>query len=201
MVAAVRATNSIPIVFTVASEPAAVGAIPTGQKPSNLTGVFDDPPIARLLELAERKQGKLSAVGTIWNPAEPNSEISVKRLRADCQERGLKLEERNAANTNELHDVTSAICQTGIDILVISADNVASSGFPAIQAVTSQQNIPIYCTEPDLVRQGAAGAVGVDYYDWGRQSARLAAQILAGRPPAMIPMEKVTGIRTVTAEP
>lgn len=200
MIAAAHATPSIPIVFTVASEPSAVGVVPEGQRQANLVGVFDDPPLDQLLTLAGKNVKKLTAVGTIWNPAEPNSEISVKRLRAVCKDRNLKLVERNAAATNELRDVTSAICQTGIDILVISADNVTSSGFPAIYSVTSQQNVPIYCTEPDLVRQGAAGAVGVDFYDWGRQSARMAAQILAGRQPSSIPSEKVSAIRTVTTE-
>lgn len=201
MISAARSTASIPIVFTVASEPSAIGLVPAGQRLPNLIGVYDDPPIAQLLALAERSEGKLTTVGTIWNPAEPNSEISVKRLRAVCQNRGIKLEERNAAATNEVRDVTSAICQTGIQILVISADNVTSAGFPAIHAVASQQHIPIYCTEPDLVRQGAAGAIGVDFYDWGRQSARIAAQILAGRSPSSIELEKVAALRTVTAEP
>ncbi len=201
MIAAAHSTSSIPVVFTVASEPSAVGVVPEGQRQPNLAGVFDDPPIDQLLKLAEKNVKPLKTVGTIWNPAEPNSEISVQRLRTVCHDRGLNLIERNAAATNELRDVTSAICQTGIDVLVISADNVTSSGFPAIYSVTSQQRVPIYCTEPDLVRQGASGAVGVDFFDWGRQSARIAAQVLAGRSPAVIPLEKVTGIRTISAQP
>jgi ABC-type uncharacterized transport system substrate-binding protein len=200
MIGAAHSTSSTPIVFTVASEPAAVGLVPNNERPSNLVGVYDDPPISQLIDLAERRLGTLSTIGTIWNPAEPNSAISAQRLQTVCQERGLKLIERHAAATNELRDVTSALCQTGIEILVISADNVTSSGFPAIYSVTREQQIPIYCTEPDLVRQGAAAAVGANFYDWGRQSARLAAQILAGRRPSQIPLEKLAGIRTVTAE-
>jgi ABC-type uncharacterized transport system substrate-binding protein len=185
-------------VFTVASEPSAVGVHQPGARPPNLTGVFDDPPIAQLLDLAEQQEGVVERVGTIWNPAEPNSQISVERLRAACKARGIELLERNASAVNELRDVTSAICQQGIDILVTSADNVTSSGFPAIYSVTQQQDVPIYCTEPDLVEVGAAGAVGVNFYDWGRQSALLAARVLAGQDPATIPPEKVASIRTVT---
>ncbi len=200
MIAAAHSTSSIPIVFTVASEPSAVGVTDVGTRQENLLGVYDDPPIADLLKLAERREGTLTRVGTIWNPAEPNSEISVKRLRAVCQEREIPLEERHASSTSELREVTSAICLTGIDIIVVSADNVTSSGFPAIYAVASQNGIPIYCTEPDLVEKGAAGAVGVNFYDWGRQSARLAAQVLAGRSPISMPLEKVASIRTVIGD-
>jgi putative ABC transport system substrate-binding protein len=137
--------------------------------------------------------------GTVWNPAEPNSAISVGRLREACAVRGLDLVERHAAATNELRDVTAAICQSGIDLLVISADNVTSSGFPVIETVCRQQRVPVYCTEPDLVSKGAAAAIGVDFYDWGRQSARLAAQILAGRDVGTMRAEEVESIKTVIA--
>ncbi len=199
MIAAARSTQTIPIVFTVASEPSAVGVVPAGERRDNLVGVYDNPPISKLLDLAEKREGPLKTVGTIWNPAEPNSEISVKRLRKACKDRGIELVERNAAAVNELRDVASAICQTDIDILVISADNVTSSGFPAIYSVTQQQGIPVYCTEPDLVTKGAAAAIGVNFYDWGRQTALMAAQILAGRNPATTPLEEVHSIRTVVS--
>ena len=81
---------------------------------------------------------------------------------------------------------------------MISADNVTSLGFPAIHAVTEREEIPVYCTEPDLVAERAAGAVGVNFYDWGRQSALLAARILSGLVPGGHPPEVVKSIRTVT---
>jgi ABC-type uncharacterized transport system substrate-binding protein len=200
MIAAARSTTSIPIVFTVASEPSAVGVHPPGQRRPNLTGVYDDPPIAELLDLAQRHVGVLKTVGTIWNPAEPNSLISVTRLRRVCQERGIQLIERNASAANELREVTSAICQSKLDILVISADNVTSTGFPAIHSVAHEHGIPVYCTEPDLVAEGAAGAIGVNFDDWGRQTALLAARVLAGQNPATIPLEKVSSMRTEVAD-
>jgi ABC-type uncharacterized transport system substrate-binding protein len=101
MIAAAGATESIPIVFTVASEPSVVGVHPPDAPRRNLTGVFDNPPIAQLLDLAQRREGAVTSVGTIWNPAEPNSEISVKRLRQVCRERGIELVERNASSTGD----------------------------------------------------------------------------------------------------
>lgn len=196
MIAAANLINEIPIVYTVASEPSILGVVKEGERRPNLVGVYDNPPIAELIALANQEEGKLKTIGTIWNPAEPNSEISVNRLRQVCKERNLKLIERNATNTNELRDVTSALCQTDIEIIVISADNVTSSGFSAIHAITSQQGIPVYCTEPDLVSQGAKAAIGINYYDWGRQSANIAAQILAGQNPAKINSEEVSSVRT-----
>ncbi|HWL10503.1 MAG TPA: ABC transporter substrate-binding protein [Planctomicrobium sp.] len=200
MISAARSTKKTPIVFTVASNPPDVDVFPPGQEQPNLVGVYDDPPLGQLLELAEKRLGKIKTVGTIWNPAEPNSEISVKRLRAACEKKGYKLVERHASAANELRDITAAICLAGIDLLVVSADNVTSSGFPAIITVAKNQKIPIFCTEPDLVRKGADAAIGVNFSDWGKQSARLAALILAGVPVEQLRSEKVNSIHSLTRE-
>lgn len=200
MIAAARATKEIPIVFTVASNPADVGVHPKAERPANLAGVYDDPPVDRLIALAEQREGTLKMVGTIWNPAEPNSRISVEKLRAVCKERGLTLIEQNAATVTELPDATAAACLKGAQILVVSADNVASAGLPAILKVTQKERVPVYCTEPDMVRKGATAAIGDDYYEWGRQSARMAVRVLAGVPPARLGYEKTAVQRTVTAD-
>jgi ABC-type uncharacterized transport system substrate-binding protein len=200
MIAAAQAIRDIPIVFTVASYPPTVGVYAEGQRQKNLVGVYDDPPLAELIELARKREAAIQKIGIVWNPAEPNSEISVKKLRRICAEQGLTLIERNAASVTELPDATAAVCQAGAQILVTSADNVASSGFPALVSTTHKYRVPIYATDPDMVRRGAAGAVGDDYFDWGQQTGHLAAKVLAGVPPAELPLEKTATQRTAVAE-
>jgi ABC-type uncharacterized transport system substrate-binding protein len=200
MIAAAKSIREIPIVFTVASYPPTVGVFAEGQRQENLVGVYDDPPLAELIGLARQHEGALQKVGIIWNPAEPNSEYSVKKLRRICAEQGLQLIERNAASVNDLPDVTAAVCQAGAQILVISADNVATSGLPAIIATTRKYQVPIYSTEPDMVRRGAAGAVGDDFFEWGKQTGHLAAKVLAGVPALELPFEKTAVQRTVVTE-
>jgi ABC-type uncharacterized transport system substrate-binding protein len=60
--------------------------------------------------------------------------------------------------------------------------------------------VPIYSTEPDMVRRGAAGAVGDDFFEWGKQTGRLAAKVLAGVPPFELALEKTQVQRTVVFE-
>jgi ABC-type uncharacterized transport system substrate-binding protein len=200
MIAAAQAIRDIPIVFTVASYPPAVGVFAEGQRQENLVGVYDDPPLAELIELARKREGAVMKVGIVWNPAEPNSEHSVKKLRRICSEQGIELIEKNASSMNELPDATSAACQAGAQILVISADNVATSGLPTIVSTTQKYRVPIYSTEPDMVRRGAAGAVGDDFFEWGRQTGLMAAKVLAGVPPSELSLEKTAIQRTAVAE-
>lgn len=191
LIAAAKYIKNIPVVFTMCSDPQRLGIFPMGEKPSGITGVHDDPPIKELIELAEATElKKIKTIGTLWDPAQPNSEISVNKLRKICKEQKIKLSELPVNKISELPDAVMAICEKNIDILVLSADNITISGFPAIYSKTSKNGIPVYTTEPGLIAEGAKGAIGDDYFAWGRQSARLAAVILAGVQPSEIPFQK-----------
>jgi putative ABC transport system substrate-binding protein len=200
MIAAARAIREIPVVFTVASDPKAVGVFQAGNRPPNIAGVYDDPPVDRLLDLALKHEPPFDTVGTVWDPSQPNSEISVKKLRKACRERGLTLVEANAAVVSDLPQAAESVCQRSAKIILLSADNLTTTGFPAILAVARRQGVPIYATEPNFVERGAAGAIGDDYFEWGKQSGLLAAKVLAGVKPASLPLEKTAVQRTVLAD-
>jgi ABC-type uncharacterized transport system substrate-binding protein len=189
MMAAVKRITKVPIVYTVASDPVALKLFTPGTRPALVTGVHDDPPVARLLDLARRQDPALAAVGIVYDPSQPNSLIAVERLRAACRERSLPLHEATAGTVSELPAATQAVIQRRAGALLLSADNLTTTGFAAIHLAAKNAGIPVYVTEPALVQQGAAGAIGSDYGAWGAQAGRLAARVLAGVPPADLPLE------------
>jgi putative ABC transport system substrate-binding protein len=199
LLAAVQATQSIPIVFTVASDPEALGIF-SDDRPLNVTGVYDDPPVDRLLALALKREPACKMVGTVWDPSQPNSEISVKKLRQACQDQGVPLAESTAGMLTELTDATLSLCVRGADVIIISADNLTTTGFPAILGAGQRHHVPIYTTDPSLVASGAAAAIGDDHFEWGRQSGRLAARVLGGASPASLPAEPTAVQRVVVAK-
>ena len=199
LLAAAHAIHDIPIVFTVASDPKLLGVSQGGRQPPNITGVYDDPPLDLLLDLALKRERPFETVGTVWDPSEPNSEISVRKLRKACLERRLKLVETTAAVVSDLPQAAESLCQRGARIIVISADNLTTTGFPAILSVAKKNNVPIYATEPKLQEIGAAGAIGNDFTEWGKQTGRLAAKVLAGVKPGSLAPEKAAVQRTAAA--
>jgi len=193
--AAVQAIRDIPIVFTVASDPKVLGVL-DDDRPPNFTGVYDDPPIDRLLALALEREPGLKTVGTVWDPSQPNSEISVKKLRRVCKDKNILLHENTVGMLSELPDATQSLCTRGADIIVISADNLTTTGFPAIHRVAQKNDVPIYTTDPTLVESGATAAIGDDFFEWGKQSGLLAARVLGGVKPASLPFEPTAVQRT-----
>ncbi len=190
LIAAIHAGRNVPVVFAVASDPAALGLFTAASRPAWVTGVHDDPPVDRLLDMARRHDPGLSAVGTVYDPAQPNAVLSVEKLRQACRQRGVTLYEATAATVSELPAAVQVLIQRRAGALVLSADNLVCTGFPALQGPAAKAGIPIYATDTDLVRQGASGAVGDDFAAWGAQAARLAARVLVGVPPAALPIEK-----------
>ena len=189
LVAAAKHVTDIPIVFTVASDPAALGLFNSGNRPANITGVHDDPPVDRLLDMARKHAPALTTVGIIYDAAQPNSLISVEKLRKACRERGMVLCEATVSTVSELPTAVQSVIQRKVGAILLSADNLVCTGFPAIHEAAKHAGIPIYVTDSELVKQGADGAVGDNYEAWGAQAGRLAAKVLAGVSPRDLPIE------------
>ncbi|MDK2848159.1 MAG: hypothetical protein PWP34_1512 [Desulfuromonadales bacterium] len=197
LMAVARKITDIPIVFTVASDPKLLGLFEKG-RPGNITGVHDDPPLGALLDMACRHNPRLEKVGILYDPAQSNALISVNKLRKACKQRGVGLVEAVASNVSDLPSGVQAIVQQHADAILLSADNLVFTGFPAIIRGARAASVPVFATEPALVKQGATGAIGDDYDAWGVQSGRLAAKVLAGVPPAVLPIEKTRVQCTLT---
>lgn len=188
-IAATKAIKDIPIVFTVASDPAELSLFTPDQRPPNITGVHDDPPVDVLLTMAQRHLPSLTAVGILYDPSQPNSLISVRKLRRVCAAKQLTLHEATGSTVSEIPAAAQSLIQRGANAFILAADNLVATGFPAILRAAKGANIPIYTTYPDQVKQGATAAVGDNFDAWGAQSGSLAAKVLAGVPPAALPIE------------
>ncbi len=189
LIAATKRAKDIPIVFTVASDPVVLGLFKPENRPANIAGVHDDPQMGKLLDMVRKYNPSVASVGIIYDPAQPNSLISVVKLRKACKERGVTLCESTASTVSELPAATQALIQRRTEAILLSADNLVNTGFPAISECAQRAGIPIYVTATELMKQGACGAIGDNYESWGAQSGRMAAKVLAGVPPRDLPIE------------
>jgi ABC-type uncharacterized transport system substrate-binding protein len=185
--AAVKRNFEFPVVFTVGSDPKAIGLFKNG-RPQNLCGVHDDPPLDQVLAMARKHNPTLSSVGTIYDPAQINSQISVEKLSKAGIAQNIKVLKASVSAITDLKMATQSIIQRGAEAIILSADNLVTAGFTAVHKAAQAANIPIYVTEIDLIEKGADGAVGDSFYDWGIQSGKLLGKVLAGVPPSALPI-------------
>lgn len=188
MIAVVKEVKDIPVVFCVASDPFKIGLFKDKRQP-NVCGVHDDPAVDQLLDMAKKYNPGTDAAGIVFDPAQPNSVLSVVKLRKAGEDRNIKVIEATVSNVSELTLATQSLIQRGAKAIIVSADNVATTGFPAIYKAASASGVPVFATEPQLVEQGATGAIGNSYKDWGLQSGAMVAKILSGASPVDLPIE------------
>lgn len=197
-IAAAKRNFDFPLIFTVASDPKKLGLFQNG-RPENICGVHDDPAVDQVLKMAREHDSALEAVGIIYDPSQMNSLISVEKLRQAGLDQRVKILEATAATTSDLPMATQSVIQRGARALVLSADNLVITGFPTIHKVAKGAGIPIYVTEMDLIEKGADGGIGDSFFEWGKQSGRLAVRVLAGVPPALLPISPTE--KTIRVEP
>ena len=197
LIATASRVKDIPIVFTVASDPVKLGIYPAGQRPENLCGIYDDPPLDALLAMARNQIKGLSNVGIVYDASEMNSMISVEKLREAGQQQDVRVTEVSVSGTSELPMAVQALIQRGAQAIIISADNTTITGFPAIIRVANSEGIPVFTTTTDLVELGAAGAIGDNYFEWGRECGAMAAQVIGGISPALLPVRPTAVYETV----
>jgi len=196
LIAAVKKNFDFPLVFTVASDPAVLGLFKEG-RPDNICGVHDDPPVDKVLEMAKLHDPALTTVGIIYDASQMNSLISVDKLRKAGEKQRVKILEATVSQISDLSMAAQAVIQRGAGAFILSADNLVVTGFSIIHKIADDAGIPVYVTEMDLIEKGASGGIGDSYYDWGKQSGRMAARVIAGVPPSELPVEPTQMQKTV----
>ncbi len=196
LITVARKVTTLPVIFTVASDPVKLGIFSAG-RPENICGVYDNPQMGQLLDMAIKHGKALKAVGTIFDPAQINSMISVERLRTAGKEKGITILEAPSSAVSDLAMATRSLAARGAGAILLSADNLVNTGLPIIMKEARQAGLPVYVTDLDMIAQGAAGGVGVSYREWGKQSGQMAARVLAGIPPAKLPVEETRNLKTI----
>lgn len=202
--AAQRGDKRIPIVFTAVSDPIAA-KLEAGDIDYPITGVTDEPNLGALLEVMQKMLPRLKTLGIIYNPSEANSVATVNRLKQ-------LLVDNKLENTLKIHEVTvnttSDVAQAmkslvgKVDAIYFPQDNTIVSAIETVVNIAKQTNsrqkpIPLFCSDPLLVKRGVLAAVGYDYAEVGRETGRVVARILQGEPVSQIPVRSPEQLQTV----
>ena len=192
MVAAAQIVKDIPVVFTVAFSPE---QLQMKDPPKNLTGVYDPATMADMVGLIKTCMPGIQRLGIPYNPSEQNAVLAAETIRAECRKSGIELVEMNVFSTSDVQQNVGALTQKNIQALVVSADNTLATGMASVVKICNDKKIPLFVTEPGEVERGACAGLGADFYEWGRQSGRMAAGIIRGKKPLDLPVQKLSATK------
>lgn len=179
------ATRELPIVFSAVTDPVAAKLVADPARPgANITGVTDMAPVAQQVELARQLVPTLKRLGVIYNPGETNSIALMAVLRRVAKDAGVDLVESAANRSADLSAAAERLVGR-VDALYLPTDNVVASGLESVIAVARQNRIPTI-GDAAYVSRGVLVGSGFNYYDLGRLTGRIVADILNGRNPGEI---------------
>jgi putative ABC transport system substrate-binding protein len=165
--------------------------------PQNLVGIGSFLPVQDAFRIAREMFPGLKKVGVAWNPAEANSRAFVEKARESCKEMGIDLLEANVENSNSVLEAEDSLVTRGAEALWIGGDVTVSVATDSVIAVARRARIAVFSITPGKPDRGTLFDYGADFYQIGRQTGVLAANILRGADPRQIPITNVIPIHFV----
>jgi putative ABC transport system substrate-binding protein len=189
--AAQRATSRIPIVFASGGDPMGAGLIQSFAQPGgNVTGVTDlavELGPKRLQVFQELIPG-LKRVLFLYDAEDAASVREAQGYRDAAGRLGMPLVERAVRTQEEARATLAYIQRSEVDGLLMPRSLALNIPGLLVEA-GAQRAIPVMCDGAFWVERGCLASYGPDFYDSGRQTARLVDKILKGTKPAQIPVE------------
>lgn len=186
---AAASLQNIPVVFAAVNDPVSAKLVPSMNKAGKaITGLSDLPPVADQVALLREIFPNAKKIGVIYNPSESNSVALLDLFEKTLKKTGMTLTRATAANMVDVTAATKSLVGK-VDALYIPNDNTVVAALEALIKVTQSESIPVFCADPESVKQGCLAAVTHSQYGLGRQTGRMVAKVLKGTDIQALPPE------------
>jgi putative ABC transport system substrate-binding protein len=172
--------TDIPVIFTAVTDPVLAELANADKTPNgNTTGTSDKLPVEKQLEMIRSILPDAKTIGILYCTSEVNSVSAIEEYKAAATDYGFEIVESGIATTADIPLATDNIL-TKVDCLNNLTDNTVVSSLPLVLSKAAEKNIPVFGSEVEQVKIGCLATVGLDYYDLGIQTGKMAAQVLSG---------------------
>ncbi len=186
--AALQRAKYIPVIFNYVADPIAAGAGTSATSHAeNVTGVYLIAAYAQMLPLLRTYVPGARVLGTVYVPAEVNMVSQRDAMSKVLRDAGMTLKAVAANSSAEVGEAALALVASHVDAICQLPGNLTAAAFPSIAQVSRQARVPVFGFQSSQVHGGAVMVVARDYYDSGRDAARIAARVMRGESPAAIP--------------
>lgn len=179
--AVANATESIPVLITAVTDPASANLVDSNELPGrNVTGTSDLTPCAAQIDLIKQLFPEAKHIAIMYCSSEENSIVQANLAIAECEKIGLTYETATVSNTNEIQQVTQSLVGK-VDAIYIPTDNMMASSIATVSMITNEAKIPVICGEDGMTQGGGLCTYGINYYELGKLTGDMAADILEGK--------------------
>lgn len=172
--AAARAEKEKPIFIAAVTDPESLGVIYPG---TNVCGTTDQIDSDISTDLILKIVPTVQTVAILYNPSENNSQVMVKKMQRSLEGRGLKHVAIGVHSESEIGQAIFTATRKG-EVILVPADNLLVGAMPFVSKEAHKRGRPLFASDIPSVAKGALIAQGADYFDLGKETAKIAHQVL-----------------------
>jgi putative ABC transport system substrate-binding protein len=191
--AAKDATKTIPIVFTLATDPVGEGLIASAAHPGgNITGVttLSAALTGKRVALLKEAVPGLARIGIIWNANVPSIRPTVEATLNGASTLGIEAQVFSVHNPRELDDAVESMASQHLDGLVMLTGLSIIRDRSQVPELAAKYGLPQIFSDIEIVRAGGLMHFGANYAAIYRSAAVMVDKIFKGANPADIPIEQ-----------
>jgi putative ABC transport system substrate-binding protein len=189
-----QATATIPIVFTVVSEPMALGLVQSLQRPGgNVTGFTNlEPTIGgKWLEFLKEIAPSITHVAVVYNPvASVVATQSFPWIQTAGQKLGVSVVNAPVSELAEIERVMATLAGEPFGGLIFPTDSFVMTNRKLVIELAARYRLPAIYTQPTYATDGGLMSYGISTDDLYRRAAQYVDRILRGESPANLPVQQ-----------
>jgi putative ABC transport system substrate-binding protein len=198
--AAKAATTTIPIVFNIGDDPVRLGLVASLARPGgNVTGInnFIYELVAKRLALLRELVPAAVRVAVLVNPANAQTEATLKDVEAAARAIALQIQIVNASTSREIDMAFATLVRDQPDALFVPPDPLFISRRVQIVQLAARHAFPATYPVRDFAEAGGLMSYGTNTADAWRQTGVYIGRILKGATPAELPVLQPTKFELV----
>ena len=179
--AAASATADTPILGTSVTDYAVALGLDEfdGTVGGNISGTSDLVDLEAQAAIISELFPDAGTVGLLYCSGEPNSVYQIETVRGYLEPLGYACEIFAFTDVNDLASVTQAACDA-CDVIYIPTDNTVATNVESVANVVLPAGVPVVGGDPGICSGCGVATIATDYYELGRLTAEMAAQVLTG---------------------
>ena len=172
--------SDIPVIYTAVTDPAEAKLVDDEGNPvGEITGTSDELPIKEQLEMIREILPDAKKVGILYTTSEANSGSALSTYKKLAGDYDLEIVEKGVTQTADISLAAEELLGE-VDCLTNLTDNTVVNSLATILDKANAQKIPVFGSEIEQVKLGCLAAEGLDYIKLGKQTGKMAAQVLKG---------------------
>jgi putative ABC transport system substrate-binding protein len=187
-------TRTIPVVFTLVSDPVGMGYVDSLARPGgNITGFMtNDPPIyTKQLQMLAEINPPATTVAVLYNPeTAPYAGHMVQAMEEAAKSIGITVRNAPCHNDAEIEAVMTSLPQGGGLLTIAEVFNQLHG--QVIGNLALKYKIPTIVFTPQMIASGGLISYTTDFLDLFSRSASYVDRILKGEKPADLPVQAPT---------